>query len=174
MDALPTLRFFEKGTLANHLSAGYRLLYSCSLSATALRKGSARPFSPSVRFSHMLRRFKPATYIKAESWPLVRTPASGQVRSLPNDLSKEESQRPKASCDYILTGTLVQQDGFEYAFKAKSWEKVPNSWSLAELRREAKQNNPLSFFEISFRMRKQLYFLNCFVYRGNRGSISSI
>ena len=46
--------------------------------------------------------------------------------------------KPLASCDYRVSGTLIQRDRYDYFLKAKSWEKVPNTWSLAEWRFKAK------------------------------------
>jgi competence protein ComEC len=42
--------------------------------------------------------------------------------------------RPKADRDYFLTGVLERRDHYNYTLKASSWEPVPKSWSLAELR----------------------------------------
>ena len=47
--------------------------------------------------------------------------------------------RPKANGDYLLTGNLRQRGAFDFTFKAKSWEPIPNTWSLAEFRYNAKK-----------------------------------
>jgi len=47
--------------------------------------------------------------------------------------------RPQANSDYILTGQLRQKSSFDFSFKAKSWEPIPNTHSLAELRYQAKE-----------------------------------
>lgn len=47
---------------------------------------------------------------------------------------------PKANCDYVLRGKLIQRSAHEYAFKAKEWIPVKNTWSLAEFRFQMKEN----------------------------------
>lgn len=48
-------------------------------------------------------------------------------------------ERPRADCDYVLHGKLMQRGSYEYAFKAKDWIAVKNTWSLAELRFQSKE-----------------------------------
>ncbi len=47
--------------------------------------------------------------------------------------------RPKADCDYLVHGELVEQDRFTFGFKPKEWERVPGTWSFAEMRFRAKE-----------------------------------
>lgn len=53
--------------------------------------------------------------------------------------SGDPGLRPKANCDYVLNGQLRQRGSFDFTFKAKSWEPVPGTWSLAEFRYRAKE-----------------------------------
>jgi len=53
--------------------------------------------------------------------------------------SKDPSLRPKADCNYVLSGELKQRAPFDFTFKAKSWEPIPGTWSLAEFRYRAKE-----------------------------------
>lgn len=47
---------------------------------------------------------------------------------------------PKASSDYQITGTLIQRDPYDYILKPKTWDAVPNTWSLAQMRYDAKSH----------------------------------
>jgi len=51
-----------------------------------------------------------------------------------------KKDRPVASQDFLVDGVLHQRGPFDYTFKPKSWEPVPNSWSLAEFRYQTKQH----------------------------------
>lgn len=51
------------------------------------------------------------------------------------------TNRPKADCNYTLTGTLVQKGPRQFVFKPKKnsrWTPVPSTYSLAEVRYRAK------------------------------------
>ncbi len=50
-----------------------------------------------------------------------------------------KKDRPSASCDYWVEGTLQQRGLFDYTFKPKTWTPVPGSWSMAEFRYQTKQ-----------------------------------
>jgi competence protein ComEC len=57
---------------------------------------------------------------------------------IPCAISVHGSDRNPASCDYIVSGSLMQRGTYDYFLKAKSWQKVPRTWSLAEWRYKAK------------------------------------
>jgi len=46
---------------------------------------------------------------------------------------------PPANRDYIVTGQLIQRDRHDYLFKAKDWEPVAGTFSLAEMRYQMKE-----------------------------------
>lgn len=55
--------------------------------------------------------------------------------SIPCSISYyKKEKRPKANCDFFITGVLQKREPFNYTLKATKWEPVPNSWSLAEFR----------------------------------------
>ncbi len=60
--------------------------------------------------------------------------------SLPCTVPWKGAKRPIASCDYELTGTLVQKGPYDYLFKVKNFSPIPNTWSLAELRYRTKEH----------------------------------
>ncbi len=50
--------------------------------------------------------------------------------------------RPKANCNYRVTGTLVQKGPRQFVFKPKKnslWNPIPSTYSLAEVRYQAKR-----------------------------------
>lgn len=49
------------------------------------------------------------------------------------------SLRPKANCNYLLTGELVQKSRFLCSFKPKHFEPLKKGFSLAELRMKTKE-----------------------------------
>ena len=58
--------------------------------------------------------------------------------ALPCSISVQKGNRVPADCDYVLTGTLSERNPYDYTFKPKTWEKVPNTFSFAQIRYEAK------------------------------------
>ncbi len=60
-------------------------------------------------------------------------------RKIPCSIHTKSENRPAADCDYIVSGTLKQRGPYEFAFKAKQWLPLGNSFSLAELRYRAKE-----------------------------------
>ncbi len=53
-----------------------------------------------------------------------------------------QNNHPKADCDYTLTGTLEQKSPFLFIFKPtkkKAWDPIPQSFSFAEIRFQAKK-----------------------------------
>lgn len=50
----------------------------------------------------------------------------------------KKADRPSAARDYLVKGTLLAQEDFSFVFKAKQWQPIEGSWSLAELRFQAK------------------------------------
>ncbi len=59
--------------------------------------------------------------------------------SAPCAISSIGFERPRADRDAIVTGRLSQRDAANYAFKAKTWTPVENSFSLAEFRFRMKE-----------------------------------
>jgi competence protein ComEC len=52
----------------------------------------------------------------------------------------KEEDRPLANSDYLIDGTLKEKSSLDLMLGgAKSWEKVKGSWSLAEIRYQAKK-----------------------------------
>lgn len=52
------------------------------------------------------------------------------------------TKHPKADCNYMLTGTLVQKGEGQFVFKPKKnsqWNPIPATYSLAEIRYQAKR-----------------------------------
>ncbi len=60
-------------------------------------------------------------------------------RRIPCSVYMPEKDRPKADCDYILTGKWQEKKPYDYRFRAKEWTPVPKTWSLAELRYQMKE-----------------------------------
>lgn len=58
---------------------------------------------------------------------------------VPCTVYTQSNDRPTAHCDYLLKGKLMERGPFQYAFKAKEWISVENTWSLAEFRYQAKE-----------------------------------
>ncbi len=53
------------------------------------------------------------------------------------------TNHPKADCNYTLTGTLVQKGMRQFVFKPKKnspWNPIPSTYSLAEVRYQAKRS----------------------------------
>lgn len=59
--------------------------------------------------------------------------------ALPCTVVWKKTDRPRANCDYAVSGSLMQRDPFDYLFKVAAFEPIPNTWSLAELRYQTKQ-----------------------------------
>jgi competence protein ComEC len=57
----------------------------------------------------------------------------------PCSIYTQSGDRPAANCDYLLKGYLTDRGSYNYAFKAKEWFPVKNTWSLAELRYQTKE-----------------------------------
>jgi len=72
----------------------------------------------------------------------------------------DSAQRPCAAHDYLVTGTLLQEEGCRYLFKAKNWQPISNSWSLAELRFRMKSRID-AFIHKHFLRNKTASFLSC-------------
>ncbi len=47
--------------------------------------------------------------------------------------------RPKADCDYLVEGVLHSRDSYSFSFRPKTFERIENSFSLAELRVRTKE-----------------------------------
>lgn len=56
----------------------------------------------------------------------------------PCSITFPPNSRPIADSDYKVRGHLIQRSNFDYLFKPKSIEKVPNTFSIAELRYQTK------------------------------------
>ncbi len=59
--------------------------------------------------------------------------------ALPCTVIWKKKERPRANCDYELSGSLLQRDRYDYLFKVVECKPIPNTWSLAELRYQTKQ-----------------------------------
>ena len=59
--------------------------------------------------------------------------------ALPCTVVWKKKERPRANADYLLSGLLIQPGPFDYLFRADEYKAVPNTWSLAESRYQAKQ-----------------------------------
>jgi len=60
-------------------------------------------------------------------------------RRIPCSIHTRCENRPSADKDYIVSGTLKQRGTHEYGFKTKQWIPIEKSFSLAELRYQAKE-----------------------------------
>lgn len=81
---------------------------------------------------------------------------------VPGSVYIQEGERPLANCDYILTGRLMKRVGHEYAFKAKEWRPVKNTWSLAEFRYQTKEKLR-KFLEQKFKRPRTAAFLSSLI-----------
>ena len=61
---------------------------------------------------------------------------SGRV---PCSATYQGESPPQANGDYLLTGSLEKKDTFHYAFNAIQWTPIEGTWSLAQLRFQAKE-----------------------------------
>ncbi len=115
-------------------------LYSASLFSNLPAPGTGRamfsihsverhssPFQKGWLYKGTLYAFRS----EAGSWALC-IPCSVLYRG-------EAVKRPQANVDYFLTGKLQCRCEFDFSFKAKEWEALPHSWSLAEFRYRAKE-----------------------------------
>jgi len=59
---------------------------------------------------------------------------------LPCSISTRIENRPIADKNYVLSGTLQQKGAYQYAFKPKKWHPIDGSFSLAEMRYQAKES----------------------------------
>lgn len=48
-------------------------------------------------------------------------------------------ERQKAASDYFIDGELFAEDRFTFGFKPKEWKPIAGTWSLAEIRFQAKE-----------------------------------
>lgn len=65
---------------------------------------------------------------------------------------------PKANCDYILEGALVETAPYNYLFKAKKWTPIKRTWSFAQYRFQLKERLRL-FLEEKLQRPKTAIFL---------------
>jgi competence protein ComEC len=155
---LGALAFFEQAVLIAALWMGYRLylskwrglvhgtlvtgvaLYSLFLFSDLPPAGAGRayfsvhsvqpyssPFQKGWLYKGTLRSFETTTQKWALSLPCCAT------------FRGPAEERPKADGDYILVGQLQKHHAFDFAFKAKTWQKAEGTWSLAEMRYLAKE-----------------------------------
>jgi len=62
----------------------------------------------------------------------------GHLSGIPCTIIFPAETRPPATCDYYVTGTLIQRGPYDYQLKPKTWEPIPYTFSLAEIRFKAK------------------------------------
>jgi competence protein ComEC len=85
------------------------------------------PFHQKLLYSGTVRRFV--------------SDQGDHYRRLPCIISLTQKDHPQADCDYLICGTLAKQRSGTYFLKPDKtpWEKVPNTFSLAEWRHKTKQ-----------------------------------
>lgn len=86
---------------------------------------SSSPFNQGWLYKGTLRAFS------SPCWA-ASVPCTVVYRGAPHD-------RPPANCDYLLEGTLRERDRFSFSFKPTRWQRVENTYSLAELRMRVKE-----------------------------------
>lgn len=59
---------------------------------------------------------------------------------VPCTVHHKEENYPKAHCDYLLKGRIIQRGPYDYLFKAKEWIPVKGTWSFAEWRYQMKEH----------------------------------
>ena len=87
----------------------------------------ASPFQNGWRYTGTLRAFKS----RHGQWT---SPIPCRIIYMGDD-----RLRPKADCDYIVSGELRQHDAYDFSFRAITWSPVENSRSFAEKRFQAKE-----------------------------------